>query len=308
MDDEPTTGCARPLLAPGGRLRVIAPASGGCGHDVLARARRYFEGRGHALDVDPRVFAQERYLAGSDADRAAMVNDAFADPAVAGIVVARGGYGSIRLLDRLDYDLIRRHPKPLVGFSDTTALQLALLAQAGLVSYSGMVLGADFRAPDLHPVTETTLWDALSGQALAMPAPVAVRPGLVRGPLIGGCLSLVAALCGTPFLPRMDGAILLIEDVHEEPYRVDRLLTQLRLAGVFDAIAGLAVGTFERCEASDPADGTIADVLAELPRLTAAPIASGVAHGHHLGRCVLPLGAGACLDASAGWLRIAGTA
>jgi muramoyltetrapeptide carboxypeptidase len=135
-------------------------------------------------------------------------------------------------------------------------------------------------------------------------APDTVRAGKARGALVGGCLSLLAALCGTPYLPRMDGAILLIEDVHEEPYRVDRLLTQLRLAGVFDAVAGLAVGAFEDCEAADPADGTIGDVLAELPSLTHAPIAAGIRHGHHTGRHVLPLGAPACLDATGGWLRV----
>jgi muramoyltetrapeptide carboxypeptidase len=294
----------RPVLAPGGRLRVVAPASGDCSREVLDRAERYFGGRGHAIEVDPRVFHQERYLAGSDSERAAAVNEAFADPGVAGILISRGGYGSIRTLDRLDYDLIRRNPKPLIGFSDTTALQLALLACAGLASYSGLVLGADFREPALHPITEATLWTALSGQPLVVPAPVAVRSGNVQGRLVGGCLSLIAALCGTPFLPRMDGVILLMEDVHEEPYRVDRMLTQLRLAGVFDAAAGLAVGTFERCEASDPADGTIADVLAELPRLHRGPIAAGIAHGHHEGRCVLPIGAHACLDAAGGRLTV----
>ncbi len=288
-------GFVRPVLPPGALLRVVAPASP-AEPGALDHACRYFTAKGFQVQVDPQVYRRDRYLAGGDRVRADAINAAFADPAVGGILTARGGYGSARLLDRLDYDVIRNHPKPLVGFSDLTALQLALLARSGLCSFSGVALQSDFKEPEPAPLTGATLWSCLNGQPLSFPGLKAIRSGCAEGPLIGGCLALLAALMGTPYLPPLRGAILFVEDVGEEPYRADRLLTQLRLGTLLDEVAAVVVGRFERCVARDPRDGTIDDVLAELPRLTPAPRYTGLPYGHFTGRCVLPLGAPARIE------------
>lgn len=294
-----TTRYRLPRLGAGGTVGIAAPA-GGVPAAGLRRMEAWFRRRGFGVTAAGNVCRRERYLAGDDATRAAELQRLFDDPRVDAIFSARGGYGSLRLLDRLDYGRIAKRPKLFVGFSDTTALQLALLAQARLGSLYGFSLRFDLKRGGPDPFTARSLRRAAAGIRQRLPAPVALRAGTARGPLIGGCLSLVASLVGTPWLPPLDGAILVLEDVNEEPYRVDRLLTQLRLAGVFDRVAGVALGSFTHCEAKDPADGTVEEVLREIADWTRGPVASGLQHGHQRRRAVLPLGAPALLRVAPG--------
>jgi muramoyltetrapeptide carboxypeptidase len=275
-------------------VAVVAPASAfdresfDAGLRVLAaRYRPVF---------DEGLFARARYLAGNDARRHDELEAALADDRVRGVFAARGGYGMIRLLPKLRVGGLA--PKPVVGFSDLTALHLALQA-AGWVSVHGPVLTQLGRQPD---EVIGRLFDLL--ESGAPPAPLRGVPlvgGVAEGPLIGGNLSLVTRLLGTAHLPPLDGAILLLEDVGERPYRLDRMWTHLALAGVFDRVRGLALGDFTDCEEPD-ADYAGRDVLADLARETGLPCLGGLPIGHGAVNRPVPLGTRVRLDADAGEL------
>lgn len=284
-----------PRLRDGGTIAIVAPA----GHipvDGLRAAERHFADRGHTVRVMCTPGQRARFTSGPDSERAAAIMAAFRDPGVDAVFSARGGYGSGRLLDRLDFAGIAANPKPFIGFSDCTALQLALLARAQLVSFTGTSVFPEFRDGEPDALIAATLWPLLQGQAIEVGCAEVLRPGQARGPLVGGCLSLVVSLIGTGYMPDLTGAVLLLEDVNEEPFRVDRMLTQLRHAGVFSDIAGLVFGRFRGCKPKDEADGAVADVLSEAADRVDGPVVGGVPYGHELPRCVLPVGATVALD------------
>jgi muramoyltetrapeptide carboxypeptidase len=270
-------------------VAVVAPAgpfdrvSFDAGLELIARRYRpHFE---------QGLFSTHRYLAGDDPRRLAELSAAFADGSVKAIFAARGGYGTMRLLRRLRFD----EPKLLVGFSDITALHLAAQT-AGWTSVHGPVLTQLGKQP---PDVVDRLFLLLEGGVPAsLQAEATVVPGVVEGPLIGGNLSVLTRLLGTPFLPPLDGAVLLLEDVGERPYRLDRMWTHLLLAGVLDRIAGIALGDFTGCE-ENGADYQAADVLRALAEETALPCASGFRIGHGEINQPVPLGARVRLDASA---------
>jgi muramoyltetrapeptide carboxypeptidase len=229
---------------------------------------------------------------------------AVADPEARAIFCARGGYGAMRILSAVDPSPLLARPKALVGFSDVTALH-ALLNRAGLATVHGPVVTQLGRAPDdaLGHLEALLCATAPRPGAWGVPAPGAgvvasrtVRPGRVSGPLLGGTLTILAHLAGTPFAPRLEGAILLLEDVGEKPYRVDRCLTQLRLAGVLDGVAGVAVGQLTSCDD----DGVLAaDVVRDAVLGLGVPAVEGVPAGHEDANFAVPLGARATLVAPA---------
>ena len=235
------------------------------------------------------------FLAGPDADRIGEMNALLARPDLDAIVCLRGGTGALRLLPHLDYDAARAHPKLVIGYSDITALLLALYAKAGLPGLHGPMV-----APDWHRIdaaSEAQFW-ALAGGA----APVEMRgpdlerlrpvqTGQAEGVLLGGNLTLVAALCGTPYLPDMTGAVLFLEEVGELPYSVDRLMGQLHLAGVLDAIGGLVYGGFT--EADVPAGKpslSLDEVLDFWATKVRGPVAKGLVYGHFARKSTIPVG------------------
>ena len=285
-----------PRLRPGDTVGVVAP-SGPFEPERLAAGLAYLRARGYRVREGASLYARERYLAGSDAARAEDLNGMFADAEVRAVFAARGGYGSARVLASLDYGAVRRDPKLLVGFSDTTALQLGLFARTGLVTYSGVTLCADVTESGMPPATERTLWDALvSGRHPPVEGLQALKGGAAEGPLIGGCLSLIASLVGTPYLPDPTGALLFMEDVNEEPYRVDRMLNQLRMAGIFDRVAGVLFGQFAGCEPERATDGSVEAVLESLAGAIPCPVFCGLPYGHAPDRRVLPIGLPARID------------
>ncbi len=255
--------------------------------------------RGYSLKIFPGVAESDGYLAGSDEVRLKDLHDAFADPAIDAILCLRGGYGSPRLLDRIDFDLLRRNAKPFVGYSDITALHLAISRYAGFVTFHGPMLNADLLGDKQQP-TESAMFSLLRGQlktASLLAHPVAyplttIEPGIARGRLIGGNLSMIAATLGTPFEIDADGGILFIEDVNEPLYRIDRLLTHLRLAGKLSPLRGVLVGDVA---------GVDADALARLLKQTFEPYCIPVLAGWRSGHCdpnlTLPMGALVRLDA-----------
>ena len=253
--------------------------------------------------VGEHVLERDGYLAGSDENRAADLNRFAADPSVDAIWCARGGYGAMRLLDRIDYDAWRRSPKTLIGYSDITALHAAIGPRAGLVTFHGPTARArltDFSEASLRA-------SVASGGEPCGEAPRAsvLHGGRARGRLVGGNLAIVAALLGSPYAPSFEGAILVLEDVNESIYRIDRMLTHLRLAGALDRLAGIAFGHFTDIppEPSDE-ERPLLDVLREVARRCGVPCLANIPVGHVADQWTVPLGAFACLDADARSLTI----
>jgi muramoyltetrapeptide carboxypeptidase len=285
-----------PAVAPGNRVAVIAPASSfdraSFDAGLALIAARY------DVHYRPDIFQRHRYLAGADERRYAELADALLDPTVKAVFCARGGYGATRLLPRLAA-LPATPPKPLVGFSDISALHL-WLQNLGRISIHGPVLT---QLPLLPPESLARLFAMLESPAAAAPlyATETYVEGIAEGPLLGGNLSMVTRVLGTPYMPPLDGAILLLEDVGERPYRLDRMWTHLGLAGVFERIRGIALGVFINCEEQDAAYSA-AGLLRELAAATGLPCAAGFPIGHGALNDPVALGARVRLDAAAGSL------
>ena len=288
---------AVPALRPEGTIGLIAPA-GPATLDV-EKAGQWMRARGYDLRIFPSVYRRDGYLAGSDQTRLSDLHRAFADPDIDAIFCLRGGYGTPRLLDSLDFDLLRANPKPFVGYSDLTAVHLAISRYAGFVTFHGPMLNADLLG-DKQPPTESSLLSMLrgdlgAGSVLAHPVAyplTTIAPGIACGRLLGGNLSMIAAVMGTPFEIDAEGIILLIEDVNEPIYRIDRLLTHLRLAGKLAQVAGVLVGDVA---------GVDKAALERLLKQTFEPLCIPVLAGWRSGHCdpnlTLPMGALVRLDA-----------
>lgn len=273
---------------------MVAPA-GPCDADRLARGVALLRER-YLVEVGPDVGLAEGYLAAPDAVRLQGLLEALRDPAVEAVWCTRGGYGSARLLPGLR--LPQGQPKPLIGFSDITALHLALQA-AGRVTVHGPSVAGLAERP-------TAVLERMR-HLLESPAPApplhgtaTVVGGSATGPLLGGNLAVLASLLGTPHLPDFRGAVLLLEDVNEAPYRLDRMWTSLVLAGVLDVVAGVALGSVTRAGAPDPAG---AAVLAGLAAARGLPCAAGFPVGHDPADLPIALGVRVRLDADAALLE-----
>ncbi len=293
----------RPLKR-GDVVRVVAP-SGPFDPHLLEQGVQVLRQR---FGLEPRmrsdIGARRGYLAGDDARRAEEWQEAAGDHEARAVWVARGGYGAMRLLPRIDLARLLHPARWLVGFSDVTALHAALNG-AGLVTCHGPVVT---QLPRVTPETLDHLGALLLGETPpAPPAPfpapgqglagtAVIRPGTASGTLIGGSLTLLAHLCGTPYLPKLRGAVLFFEDIGEKPYRLDRYLTQLRLAGVLDGVRGVCVGQLTDC---DEGDQSGAETVRELVRALGVPAVEGIPAGHEATNLPLPLGSVVTLVAPA---------
>lgn len=281
-----------PAVASGARIAIVAPASS-ADPERITRGIETLRRLGYdAVAAEHLYGKQPPYFSATPEDRLADLHHAFADPGVAAIVCARGGYGSNYLLAGLDLDLIRAHPKPLFAYSDMTVLQTWLLDQIGLVAFHGPMAAADFSLE--NGVHLPSFQAAVSGglvQAGAEQGIRALRPGRARGVMYGGCLSLLTSSLGTPYAAHTEGKLLFLEDQAEKPYRIDRLLRQMVLAGKFDGVRGFIFGEMLGC-ASDGADPQLLDrVILDVLRDFDVPIAIGLRSGHVSGGNVtLPLG------------------
>ena len=266
-------------------VALITPSSPLTPPLYLRTVQKYFNKRKTGVFVLPSFFSQDRFCAGTDEERAFEINMAFSHPLITTVMAFKGGYGSIRILDKIDYSLIKKNKKEFYGFSDTTALQLALYKKAGLSSVTGFYPKQDI------PNKETTV-----------PCQWSVETNIsdkkeVKGTLIGGCLSLITSLIGTPYMPDLKNCILFIEDVREEPYKIDKMLSQLYLAGHLSHLKALVFGKFEKCEAKDKNDGTIKDVIKEWQKkLSPVPVVWGLNYGHIMQTSLLPIGKKAVLS------------
>ena len=283
---------------------VVAP-SGVVEESRLRAGSGVLEAMGFQVVLGDAVLARRAYLAGSDAVRTADLQRMLDDPAVAAVFCARGGFGAQRVVPMLDLAPLRRRPKPFVGYSDATAL-LAALAGAGMVGVHGPMVATDmFRGLSARSLAHLERLLTDPSYRWELEAPTCIRPGRARGRLAGGCLSVLVTTLGTPWAPDFDGAVVFLEDVHEWPYRLDRLLTHLRQSGALDRAAGVVLGTLEACR---PLDGVspldvVADLFADVPY----PVALGLQAGHanaesDVENLALPFGVEVELDAGAGRL------
>ena len=275
---------------------MVAPASAALDAADAATGLAALRARGLQVDVADVTGGPIAYLSGSDAARAGALNAALRRDDVDALVCLRGGYGLLRILDRIDYEAARAHPKLIVGYSDITALHLALWTEAGLTGVSGPMVASDW-AKGLDADTEADFWRVVGGDAgydVRGPGGEALTPlaeGETEGVLLGGNLALVTALLGTPYLPDLTGAILFVEDVGEAPYRIDGMLARLRLAGVLERLGGLVFGLFT--DADVPPDRptfSVDEVLAQYAPYVGGPVASGLVYGHVPRKSTLPVG------------------
>lgn len=303
MIETPILACGK--LKAGDLIRYVSPASTPEKQTTLKRAEA-LEKLGFRVDFGRHAFSKYAWMAGTDEERVADLNDAIRDPQVRAIFATRGGKSSYRIADQMDFDAIRRDPKPLLGFSDITALHLMLLKQCGLVGFHGSVFGDDTKGIDQENLDLlykmlTSSGDAIYETRLDEATSALTTFGYAQGRLIGGNLDLIGTMAGWG-LPDFSGAILLIEAVDCQPGRIDRVLTMLRKAGHLKGIVGVAIGQFTMADA-DRTRLMVALLRDHLERLD-VPLLGGLPFGHGERPLTVPLGTWAKLDTSAGTLSV----
>lgn len=288
-----------PRLNAGDWVGIASPSSV-CDDEALTAGRAYLENCGYRIFPGRGTLQPRRGLAGSDGERAAELQELLCQPEVRAIFCARGGYGSARILEMLDFSVLQRQPKWLIGFSDSTALQLAVCSQQRLAVLSGAVI-RDLAKPLVPPLLERSLWQGLHAWHFPpLPHLRTIREGQAKGVLLGGCLSLICSLIGTRWLPDLRGQVLLIEDVNEPAYRLDRMLNQLRQAGILGGLNALLCGRL--CD--DEAEAAQVDeILQEYACCVPGPVLADVPYGHTPDRRVLPLGYAVCVQGNR-WGRV----
>jgi muramoyltetrapeptide carboxypeptidase len=291
-------------LRPGSTIAIVAPA-GPPRPDRLFRGIQFFKAHGYKFKVYPQVKKKIGYLAGSDEDRAEAVNQAFADKTIDGIFAARGGYGCIRILKHLDFDIIKANPKVLVGYSDITAILLAIYKKCGLVTFHGPMTAVEF-GRRLKPYTTRHFFDAIENCRLEGPIKkpdgytlVRINGGIVRGPIFGGNLALIARMAGTGFLPSFKGKIIFLEDTEEEPYRLDAYLWQLFSATDIVKAKGFVIGEMTHTEPRyGHSNGWEAiDVIKDYFTRLSQPAIFNYPCGHGKEKITIPIGIDTILDA-----------
>ena len=303
-----------PRLKPGDTIALINPSAAIYEREPYVIAAESLLALGFKVREAPNLRARYGQFAGSDRQRADDVNAMFADPGVHGLLALTGGSGGNRMLPLVDYELIKRRPKFLGGFSDLTALINAVQARTGLVTFHAPLGVSEWNAFSVEQFRRTVM--NAEAFTLANPKPDAdalvaregrittLRAGMARGPLVGGNLAVLSAMAGSPYWPSFDGAVLMLEDVNEFIYRVDRMLSTLKLAGVFDRLAGVVLGAFTNC---NPGEGygtlTLDEVFDDYFKPLNVPVYSGALFGHIKRKFTLPVGLEVEMDADAGTVR-----
>lgn len=290
-------------LEPGARVALISPAGALRGEEDVQRAVDNALSFGWEPVVGEHVLQRHGYMAGSDEQRLHDLNEALRDPAIDGVWCMRGGYGCLRLLPGIDFAALHDHPKPLIGYSDVTALHSAIQRHADLVSYHGPVARAEItdftRSSLLRAVVEGGDPAGHAGASRTL------REGRAEGILAGGNLAVLTALAGTPYAPDLSGCILVLEDIDEYTYRIDRMLRQLYLSGLLEGCRAIVFGECTNCpETTESGARTLDEVLGEMADLLHVPCLAGAPLGHIPDQWTLPLGAAAVLDTGAHALNV----
>jgi len=306
-----------PLIRPralheGDLIRVVAPASPFAAEELQAGVET-LKSWGYRVRMRDDIHSKQHYLAGSPRRRADELHEAFADPEAAAVLPVRGGYGLTTVLPLLDEELVRAHPKLVVGCSDLTALLHWLVSKVGMACFHGPMVGALGRADDpdgvarFRAVTENVARPADLTSSFDDAHQWCFAPGVARGRAVGGSLSLVAALCGTPWQLDTRGAVLFLEDVGERPYRIDRLLTQLQHSGLFEQVEAVVLGDFVACDEREGGQ-TWRDAIDRVFRNLPVPVLAGLPFGHGQPNLAFPLGVQVQVDAGQGVVQFRETA
>jgi muramoyltetrapeptide carboxypeptidase len=288
----------------GDTIGIVSPGSAPLVEAKFNNGVNYLHQKGFHIKLGENILKRRGYLAGNDESRAADLNAMFADPEVKALFCTRGGYGASRILDKIDYDLVGNNPKIFMGYSDFTALSLSLLKKSNLITFIGPMVATEF-GNNISEFTEQNVWNLLlrkiSPYRLEHPHNedlVVLRPGKAEGMVLGGCLSVISGVLGTPYLPNFEGSLLFLEEVGEQPHRVDRYLSQLKLAGILDSINGLIFGQFTDCIYSDSSKATltIMEILDDYTKDLDIPVMVNFAFGHASQNITLPIGVKAHID------------
>jgi len=285
-----------PALKSGDTVGVVAPGAA-VDREFLERGVNELVRQGYRVKVSPRALARDRILAGSDQERASELMRFFADPEIRAIFAARGGYGAGRLLPLLDFDTLRSTPKIFVGFSDQTFLLNAMVTLSGMVCFHGPMVAKDL-AGGITPRSMSHLRRLLAGEmeTFELHGTEVIHPGTAQGELIGGCLSIVVAMLGTPYAPDFAGKILLLEDTGEKAYRIDRMLVQLKHSGALDQLAGVVFGGMRSPADAESEQRLIRQFAAEQTAGLGIPVLWGVEVGHGTENFTVPIGGRARID------------
>ena len=288
IEDGCTIGVVSPAFIPN-RERVIAGV-------------KYLQNRTYNIRAGENLNKEYGYFAGREEERLDDLHDMFTDTEVRLIICTRGGWGGLRMIDRIGYNLIAENPKPLVGYSDITTLQLAIYRMTGVPSFSGPMVGVEM-GKGIDPFTEKHFWGQILNKNLeysfnwGTTKTLELRSGRTDGILLGGCLSMVCSMLGTPFCPDFTDSILFIEDVGEKPYKIDRYLAQLRQAGVFNKIRGLILGDFLDCNADEGETSfSVDEIIREYFSQVKFPVIYHFPYGHGDVKFSMPIGVHAQLD------------
>jgi len=289
-------------------IGIISPASSPDEQSRVQKGVKYLESLGYRVKVGANVGKNHGYLAGTDQQRVDDIHSMFKDKNIKAIFTLRGGYGGFRLLDKIDYRIVKNNPKIFVGYSEITSLQMAFFEKAGLMTFAGPMVAVDFY-DEVSPYTNEFFWSTITSNKklgkIKFPENQKLpflNKGLASGRLIGGNLAVFAALLGTPYFPNLTGKILMIEDIGELPYRVDRMLNQLRLSGSFKKIKGIILGRFVDCHEHDPNKKTLTlgEVIADYVGTLKIPSIYTFPHGHIKDFVTIPFGLKVNLNATKG--------
>lgn len=292
-------------------IGVVAPASRVTTEEKVHKGVEYLERLGYRVELGKHVFDLHGYCAGRDEDRAADFNAMIQNKHVKAIFTIRGGYGTPRLLHLIDYRTLRRSPKIIVGYSDISALLLAIFKKTGVVTFSGPMIGVEMWS-EMDPFTEEHFWRLLTSSARVGKLPLdpqsplqILKQGTAEGRLLASNLSLLVGLFGTRFIPDLRNALLVIEDVDEEPHRIDRMLAQLFHAKILSRIAGLIYGTFISCDAEDDEPHlTLEQVQQDYAQHVRGPVMARFPYGHIPRKLTLPIGLNATIDTKRGHITV----
>ncbi len=278
-----------PILHKGDKIGFIAPSCSKQDKD-LTSAIEYFENLGLKVVLAKNLNDEYRYLAGTDKKRAKEINNMFKNKDIKALFCIRGGAGSTRTLNLLDYNIIKSNPKPIIGLSDSTSIQNAIFSKTKTPSLTGFLPLYDFKDTCIDDLTSSSLKSALFEDSHKIISGTSLINGKTNGKIIGGCLSSFNYLCGTQYLPDFKDKILLLEDVGEKTYKIDLMLNQLKQQKNFDKLKGIIIGQFSNCTISAPEDGTIEDCIKDFTSNLKIPIIKDFQYGHIPSRHILPIG------------------
>ncbi len=303
-------------LKTGDVIGIISPASSAQDSKKIENGVQYLEKNGYRVEIGKNVGKTNGYLAGTDQERADDLNLMFKNKNIKAIICLRGGYGASRILDKINYKIIRNNPKIFVGFSEITALQMAILQKAGLITFAGPMLAPDF-ADNVSTYTEEFFWRIITSNKkmgrLKYPDNgklTAITKGSSSGRILGGNLSVFAALIGTVYLPSMKEKILMLEDINELPYKVDRILNQMKMLKVFKQVRGVILGRFVGCYEHDPMKKTLTlgEVMEDYLSHLKIPVLYAFPHGHIKDKVTVPLGLKVKINSTKGFIDYAESA